>query len=223
MHPLTLRRLSGIAAIAAGPLCLLGGMLHPVVDGEAHSAAALVNENPIGSASLLAGTVLLLLGLPGVYGWMAPRLGRLGFAGFLLYFLGNVLNVIPHLVLMAFVGHHLADAHPEQIPDNDVILDAPAFEVEQVITGFGFLIGLLLLAVAVLRAPGVPRWIGWVGVASALVIFVPLPVVEVVTGVQIELLRGTFLVALGVLTVRSARPVSVPAEGDLPAVPTTVR
>lgn len=205
MHPLTLRRLSGLAAITAGPLCLLGGLLHPIVDGDAHSAAALAADHTLGSVSLLAGTVLLLLGLPGVYGWLAPRLGWLGLAGYLLYFVGNVLNAVPHLVIMGFAGQHLAREHPELIADGDVILDAPAFEVEQVVTGLGFLLGLLLFSIALVLARGLPRWIGWVGVASVFVMFVPLPVVEVLTGLQIELLRGVLIVALGVLTVRSAR------------------
>ncbi|MFC7493904.1 MULTISPECIES: hypothetical protein [unclassified Nocardioides] len=206
MHPLTLRRLSGYAAIAAGPLCILGGMLHPIDDGHAHNASALASDHTLGSTALLAGTVLLLVGLPGVYGWAAPRMGKLGLVGYLLYFVGNLLNAIPHLVIMGFAGHHLAHEHPEVIADNEVILDAPAFEVEQVVTGFGFILGLLLFSIALVRAQGMPRWIGWVGVASALILFVPLPVVPVLTGLQIELLRGVLIVALGVLTVRSVRP-----------------
>jgi len=91
----TLLRLSGLAAIAAGPLCVLGGMLHPIDHDHAHSAEALGTDHVLGSTSLLVGTVLLLLSLPGIYGWLAPRLGKLGLVGYVLYFVGNLLNAVP--------------------------------------------------------------------------------------------------------------------------------
>ena len=84
MNPLTLRRLSGGAAVAAGPLCIIGGLLHPIDDGHAHNAASLASSHAFGSIALLLGTVLLLVGLPGVYGWLAPKLGTLGLIGYLL-------------------------------------------------------------------------------------------------------------------------------------------
>lgn len=203
MSPHSLRRLSGIALVLAGPLCLLGGMLHPVIDGDAHGAAALLSDHTAGSIALLAGESLLVLGLPGVYGWLAPRLGVTGLVGFVLYLLGNALNAIPHLVIMGFAGHELAEHHPDVIADGDVILPGAAFEAEQVATGLMFLVGLVLLGVAVVRATGVPGWVGVLGVAGAALPFVPLPVAPVVTGVQIELLRGAFVAVLGVLALRS--------------------
>jgi hypothetical protein len=206
MDTLTLRRLSGLAAVAAGPLCILGGLLHPIVDGHAHDAEALVQPHLPGSLALLAGTVLLLLGLPGVYGWIAPRLGTLGLVGFVLYFVGNLLNAIPHLVLMGFAAKDIAEQHPEMISDHDVIIASPGFEAEQTITGFAFLIGLLIFGIALLRAKGLPRWLGAFAIASPLLMFVPLPVTPFLTGLQIELLRGVLLVGLGLLAIRSTRP-----------------
>jgi hypothetical protein len=209
MKPLSLRRLSGGAAVAAGPLCILGGQLHPIADGHAHNAAALASPHAFGSAALLVGTVLLLVGLPGVYGWFAPRLGTLGLIGYLLYFIGNVLNAIPHLVLMGFAANDLAQ-HPEMVSENDVILAAPGFEAEQTASGIAFIVGLLLLGIALLRASGVPRWLGWVGVIGAVVVFVPLPVMPVVSGLQFELLRGLLIVGLGLLAIRSTRTADTP-------------
>lgn len=210
MNPQTLRRLSGIALVLAGPLCLLGGMLHPVVDGNAHDAEALLSDHTAGSVALLAGESLLILGLPGIYGWLAPRLGVTGLVGFVLYVLGNALNAIPHLVIMGFAGHELAEHHPDVIADGDVILPGAAFEAEQIGTALMFLVGLVLLGIAIVRASGLPRWVGVLGVAGAALPFFPLPVAPVVTGVQIELLRGAFVTVLGVLALRSLR--TVPAE-----------
>jgi hypothetical protein len=216
MNTLTLRRLSGMAAVAAGPLCIIGGLLHPIEDGHAHSPEALVQPHALGSSALLAGTVLLLIALPGVYGWIAPRAGKLGLVGFLLYFLGNLLSAVPHLVLMSFAASGLAEKHPGMISEKDAVIAAPAFEAEQLVSGLGLVLGLLIFAVALLRAEGLPRWLGWAGIAGGVAAFVPLPVMPVVTGLQIELLRGAMLIGLGLLAIRSARP--APATMPEPVV-----
>ncbi|MFI5956749.1 hypothetical protein [Cryptosporangium sp. NPDC051539] len=205
MDAFTLRRLSGLAAVAAGPLCVIGGLLHPIEHGHAHTPEALAQAHVLGSSALLIGTVLLLIGLPGVYGWIAPRAGRLGLVGFVLYFLGNLLSAVPHLVLMNFAASDLAERHPEVISEHDAVLAAPAFETEQLASGVVLVFGLLLFAIGLVRATGLPRWPGWAGIAGAVVVFLPLPVLPVVTGLQIELLRGAMLLGLGVLAIRSTR------------------
>jgi hypothetical protein len=202
----TLRRLSGLTLILAGPLCILGGVLHPVVDGHAHDVHALTTDHAVGSVALLAGEVLLLLGLPAVYGWLAPRLGITGLVGFVLYVLGNMLNAVPHLVIMGFAGDYLAENHPDALSENDVVLAAPAFEAEQIVTGIMFLVGLLMFGIALTRAAGLPRWIGMIAIVGAILPFVPLPVVEVVTGIQIETARALAVMALGYLAWKSVTP-----------------
>lgn len=206
METTTLRRLSGAALIAAGPLCILGGLLHPVINGHAHSTAALLADHVAGSLALLVGEMLLVLGLPGVYGWLAPRLGVLGLVGFVLYLVGNVLSAIPHLVIMGFAGHTLATDHPDVVAANDWILPGSAFAGEQLTTALAFMIGLLLFGIALLRAPGLPKILGILAVGGAIAPFLPLPVVPVLTGLQIETLRGLLLVALGVLAIRTDAP-----------------
>jgi hypothetical protein len=205
MNPTTLRRLSGMAAVAAGPLCILGGLLHPIENGHAHSVEALVGQHAFGSAALLLGTVLLLLGLPGVYGRVAPRAGRLGLIGFVLYFVGNMLSAIPHLVIMGFAATNMAEHHPEMISENDMVIGTPAFETEQVVSGLGLIAGLLILGIALLRDKRLPRWLGWTGVVGAVVAVAPLPVMPVVSGLQIELPRGALIIGLGLLAMKSSR------------------
>lgn len=215
MNASTLRRLSGLATIAAGPLCVIGGLLHPVVEGQAHSPAALATSHTLGSGALLAGTVLLLLGLPGVYGRIGARLGVLGLVGYVLYFLGNLLSAVPHLVLMTFAAGDVAHDHAELVSAHDAVLGVPAFEAEQLVSGFALMIGLLVFGVALVRSRAVPRWVGWTGVAGGLVMLVPIPATPVVSGLQIELLRAVMVVALGVLAVRDARA-SIPG-GRVPS------
>lgn len=219
MNAYTLRRLSGLASIAAGPLCILGGLLHPIKDGQAHNVEALAGPHAFGSMALLLGTVLLLLGLPGTYGWLGPRLGTLGLVGFVLYFTGNVLSAIPHLVVMGFAASDMAHHHPDMISEKDVIIGAPGFEAEQIASGLGLVLGLLIFGIALLRARGgVPRWLGWTGVAGAVLQLAPLPAMPVVSGLQIELLRGALLIGLGLLAVRSSREESAAALVREPAM-----
>jgi hypothetical protein len=217
MNSLVLRRLSGLALLLAGPLCILGGVLHPVVDGHAHDAHALMADHTLGSVALLAGEALLLLGLPGVYGWLAPRLGVTGLVGFVLYFLGNLLGAVPHLVVMGFAGRHLAEHHPEALGHDDALLGAPAFEAQQIVTGIAFLVGLLLLGIALLRASGLPRWIGGLAVVGAVLPFAPVPLMEVVSGIQIETARALAVMALGLLAWRSTRT-AVAGQNPAPAI-----
>lgn len=214
MHTLTLRRLSGYALVLAAFGCIAGGLMHPVVDGHAHSAQALLSPHELtGTLTLLTGTVLLLLGLPGVYGWAADRLGVLGFAGFAMTFLGNLLSAVPHLVVMGFIGPEVARRAPALVSPGDMIIDSRPFAIEQVATGMLLIAGLLVLGIALLRSP-LPRWLGILAVAGAVLLVTPLPALPMVGGLQIELARGVVVAGLGVLAVRSTRVSS--ADQSLP-------
>jgi len=154
-----------------------------------------------------------MFGLPAAYAWLAPRTGILGFAGFSLYFLGNTVSAQGHLYVEALVAPEIARRAPELIATDGSIVDAPDFVLAQVVGGLVLVVGLGLLSVALLRAPGVPRWIGVVGLLGTTLTFVPLPEVPVLTGLQIELCRGLVVAALGFLllgSLRVAAPRSVP-------------
>ena len=60
------------------------------------------------------------------------------------------------------------------------------FEAEQLVSGIGLVLGLLVLGIALVRAEGLPRWVGWACIAGAVGAFAPLPVLPVVTGLQID-------------------------------------
>jgi hypothetical protein len=202
----TLLRLGGLALIGSAVTSLAGGMAHPVVAGDSHSVDSLLAPgSPWGQLSIYAGALLLMFGLPAAYAWLAPRTGVLGFLGFSLYFLGNAVSAQGHLYVEALVAPEIARRAPELIAADGSIVAAPAFALAQVVGGLVLVVGLGLMSVALLRAPGLPRWIGVVGLVGTVLAVAPLPEVAVLTGLQIEVCRGLVVAALGVLLLRSLR------------------
>lgn len=212
----TLWKLTGGALIASFPFSLLGGVTHPVVDGHAHSVEALTaGATPWPQLAIFVGSILLMIGLPGAFAWLAPRTGRLALIGLGGYFVFNALAAMSHLIVEAFVAPTIANDPGARhlIADNDAIFDSAGFQGLQIGSSIAFLLSLLVLGIGLLRSRAVPRWIGWVFVAAAIVAFAPLPAAPVLSGLQIEVFRGLGVAALGVLMVRAARaPVAVPAE-----------
>ena len=159
----TLYRLSGAALIGSCILSLAGGMAHPVIDGQAHSVAALTAAaSPWAQLSLYVGALLLMLGLPGMYLWVRPGVGVLGLIGIGLYFVSNATSAQSHLIVEAFVGPTIA-ANPATaflVPDDDSIFAANSFATLQVVAGLIFILSLLIMGIALVRARAVPRWIG---------------------------------------------------------------
>lgn len=205
MTTASLYRLSAAALLGSFVLSLAGGLLHPIVDGRSHSVESfLAPRSPEAQYLIYAGAVLLMLGLPGGYLAVRERVGRLGFLGFALYMVGNALSAMAHLVVEAFVGPTLA-ADPSArhlVPASGAIVDSDSFLVLQTVGGLVFLAGLLLIGVAVVRAPGLPTWLGAVTVAGALALLVPFPEHEGFTGLLVELPRGLLVAGLAVLILR---------------------
>lgn len=211
----SLYRLSGLCLIASFVLSLAGGVLHPIVDGDSHSVEALLASRSPGAQLLIyAGAVCLMLGLPGGYAWFRERLGTLGFIGFVGYMIGNALSAMSHLVVEAFVAPVVAaDPDARHLIDADGgIIDSSSFITLQVVAGLTFMLSMLVIGIAIIRAQGIPTWIGAVMVVGALALTVPLPEVEGLTGVLIELPRGLMVASLGVIMLRelSRRPVDEP-------------
>lgn len=208
MTTTTLFRGSAWCLVASFVLSLAGGVLHPIVDGSSHSVDSMLAPlSPEAQLLIYAGAILLMLGLPGIYLWFREPLGRLGFAGLLLYFVGNALSAQSHLVVEAFVGPTLA-ADPgarHLVPDDGSIVASGSFVALQVVGGLVLVGGMLLTGVALLRGRGLPTWLGAFLVLGALATFVPLPEVPVLTGLLIEVPRGLTVAALGVMVLRSLR------------------
>ncbi len=217
MTTTSLYRLSAACLIGSFVLSLTGGILHPIVDGQSHSVETfLAPRSPEAQYLIYAGAVLLMLGLPGGYLFVRERVGRLGFVGFALYMVGNALSAVAHLVVEAFVGPALA-ADPDArhlVPDSGEIVDSSSFVALQVVGGLVLVVGLLLIGVSLMRAPGLPTWVGALTVVGALAVMVPFPEREVLTGLLVELPRGTMVAVLGLLVLQGTRRSALDADQE---------
>lgn len=208
MDTTTLFRGSALCLVASFVLSLAGGVLHPIVDGRSHSVDSLLAPfSPEAQMLIYAGAVLLMLGLPGVYAWFRRDLGRLGFVGVLLYFVGNALSAQSHLVVEGFVAPAVA-ADPgarHLVPDDGSIIASAPFVALQVVGGLVLVGGMLVTGAALVRSRTLPTWLGVLLLLGAVATFVPFPEVPVLTGLLIEVPRGVTVAVLGILVLRGLR------------------
>lgn len=205
MSPDKLLRLAGLAAIAAGVLSAIGDVMSLVVDLEAADAAGGASQRIVFGFYLL-GTVLLLLGLIGLYASQSRAAGILGFAGFLLAFAGTALTV-GAIWFEFFVVPDLAAQAPDLATGE---LGFTGFALSFLLAAVGW----VLFAIATLRARVFPRLAGVLLLAGALVSFVPLFVQVPATG----LLLSVAIVVFGFfLWRRHGAPASTPLQVANPA------
>lgn len=201
----TVLRMCGAALTVGGALCIAGGTLHPIVAGKGHSVEALTSPGtPIAQILLGLGTVLLVLGLPGMYVWLRPRLGTAGFIGTVCYLIGNIVTATGHLTVELFVAYPFA-SDPDTahlIADDDTMIDSTAFALFNTLGGLVMLAGMGLLGASMLRNNTVPRWIAVLTLLGMVGFFLPIPATQGLSGFIYEAPRGIAVVAIGVLMLR---------------------
>jgi hypothetical protein len=200
MSSMTLTRLSGLALMAAFALTLMGGLLHPVIGAESHAAPSLTQPLfPTAHLLIFLGEICLLFGLPGLYARIAPRTGLLGLVGFVLYFFANAALASFVSAYEAFIVPVLA-AEPATstlvVPDGIIPSSAP-FTVLQGVGGLVYMLGLVVLGIAVFRSRVLPRWTGALMAAAPIFLLLPVPEAPVLTGLLIELPRGLTVAGIG--------------------------
>lgn len=99
--------------------------------------------------------VLILLGLPALYGAQSQRMGRLGLTGFLVTFSGMTLLAISSM--FGFIAPVLAEEAPGTLDAINVYLPIVILNGFAVI---GFLAGFVVFGVAMARTTTLPRWSG---------------------------------------------------------------
>ena len=146
-----LLRWSGLALIAGGLLLVVATVLHPSRETPATMLEAevrLVAAHVLFTLSYL----LVLLGLPGLYGATSVRMGRLGLVGFLLAFLGTMLIAVSGN--FGFLAPVLATNSPEAI---DAINRYPPEAALNAVAFGGFVVGFGMFGVAMARTASFPR------------------------------------------------------------------
>ncbi len=192
----SLIRLAGLAAVLSGVSSVIGDLLSLVVDLESAESAATVPYVFVFLLYLL-GTVLLLLGLVGLYVRQSEAAGVLGFVGFLVAFLGTVL-VSGALWFELFITPSLA-------------AEAPGLaEAELGLAGFilSFLlviIGWILFGVATLRARVYPRPAAVLLIAGAVVSFAPIPLSGIILSVAVAWLGFVLFTGRGMSSEQPSR------------------
>lgn len=142
-----LYRASGLALFVGAPLFIIGDVLGVLLYSGNDPHQYLSPLFVVVTLVTLLGEVLLLIGFPGI----VPRVGRLGFAGFILAFLGGFLSS-SFSVVDLLVSPWLAQAAPSL-----AVAGPPAATTFFLVGSALFALGGILLAIAALRAGMLPR------------------------------------------------------------------
>jgi hypothetical protein len=149
-----LLKASGLALVAGGVLMAVATLLHPsheTVTTIIASEVRLVAAHVVYTLSWF----LVLLGLPGLYAAQRGRLGRLGLAGFLTAFLGTYLIAVTGN--FGFLAPVLAKESPAVL---DAINQYPPVLGINGLAAIAFMIGYVLLGIAMIRTAALPRLAG---------------------------------------------------------------
>jgi hypothetical protein len=163
-------RLSGAALMLGGVLVAVHYFTHPQGETTQYAFYPLwVPSHVIGAIAFL----LLALGLMGLYARQARELGTFGLVAVVLTFVGAALTAGSLIFVSATLGPFLAARGLDWVdPPSGALYALPAFQIAIGVTGGALVVGLLLLAVATLRAHVLPAIGAWL-----IILTVPLGVV----------------------------------------------
>lgn len=188
MSSTKLYRLSGGTLIAGSLLILINTLLTAVLF-PGHSSTPQQVLSPtwvLVVMTVLIGSLLFVIGLPGMYLGQANRAGTLGLVGFILLFFGILLQGATFSTVQVVVLPFLAQVAPHLTSGNSMPVSAFLLLI---VSGLMYMIGAILLGIATMRANVFPRWVGILilvaGIAMVLTI-APLPeaissIVEVIS------------------------------------------
>jgi len=217
-----LTRAAGAAAVLAGTIFIGVQIGHPHVDVTSITTTEVAVRNTF---KVLMAT-LALVGITGMYLRQVKQAGVLGLVGYLLLSVGYLM-IVATSVISAYVLPSIAGTDPDYVRDVLALFtgDAPSGDVgvlQQVhqVQDVGYLLGGLVLGVAMFRARVLARW------ASALlavggVVTVALAVMPDAFYRLLAFPNGIAMIALGYSLWRSVRrDATVPAASARPTVRT---
>jgi hypothetical protein len=147
-------RWCGLALLVAGVLMTVATLLHPSHETTETIIASEVRLVAAHSAYTLS-WLLVLLGLPGLYVAQRGGMGSLGMTGFLIAFLGTYLLAVSGN--FGFLAPVLAKDGPAVI---DAISQYPPVVGLNAAAAIGFMIGYVLLGIAMIKTAIAPRLSG---------------------------------------------------------------
>ena len=142
-----------MALLTAAALMVVATLLHP---SRETAATIIASESRLVAAHVVytLGWLLVLLGLPGLYGAERGALLRLGFVGFLLAFSGTYLIAVTGN--FGFLAPVLARQSPAVL---DSITQYPPVVAINALAAIAFMVGFALFGIALTRT-SLPRWCG---------------------------------------------------------------
>ncbi len=150
-------RLSGVVLLIGGILTAVGYSLPPYLsdtDPRALTSPWIL----ISSLITLFGSLLVLLGLPGIYTRQAGRAGILGLLGFLsAWYIILLSGVLQSFISVTIVPELAANPATRLL----AATPPPAFGPFFLIAMLAQIVGIPVLAIATLRARVFPRWPAW--------------------------------------------------------------
>lgn len=175
MSPTTSYRLSGGALIIGSVLSVIYYLLQGLFLNGNDLATI---TSPLALMSFVIGfigSVFVLLGLPGVYTRQAGQAGILGLLGFLfIWYVTLYQGVIIPFTSVTIISQITAHIVPQSV--SIATTPPPAWTPFFLVSMLGQVLGILLLAIATLRARVFPRWTAWlliVALVGGVVSFVP--------------------------------------------------
>ncbi len=210
MSSTTLYRASGLSLLLGALLGIIGNVVNDLVfsGNDPH-------QYPNGlwlATSLLGfiGSVLLVLGLPGIGARQAEKAGWLGLVGFVLTIVGGIMftsfSAITFLVLP-----WLAVNAPKLAAGNG---PPPAVFAYVLVAGLLFAVGGVLLGIATMRAGIFPRWAGLLIIIGAVLNLVDFPLNGIISGIVNAVAFAIFALGLAWIGYALISPTS--AEATLP-------
>lgn len=175
MSTRTLYRWSGGTLIVSSLLLIIGSVLGAILFPGHSSTQEQVLSFPWLLTILLTliGSLLFLLGLPGIYLRQAGRAGVLGLVGFVLLFFDILLQGTIFSALQATVLPLLARKAPQLLGGNS--LPVGVFLFFLLLPGLMQIVGPILLGIATMRARVFPRWTGMLFLASGIAFLLTIP------------------------------------------------
>jgi hypothetical protein len=198
MSTAKLIRWSGLSLMLGGIIGAVGLLIHPPADTAVYALYPLWVP-----AHLLAGiaSLLIALGLVGLYARQLEKVGLAGLIGFVLTFVGITLGggvaIFIDVVVFPFSAARGLDWLNTP---NGALRTSSAFQLTAGLGALSLLLGLLLFAIATLRARLLPRWGAWLVILSIPLGIVAGVIISFVGALSPENLQTLFDIVVGVLS-----------------------